>query len=57
MPCVRGACFVAVAQGRLATVADEEQVAEHLDLGALLALAQERCNGLRLELAEEIEEG
>ncbi len=57
MPGVRRAGFVAVAEGRLATVADEEQVSEHLDLGALLAFAEERRDGLALELTEEVEQG
>ncbi|OBQ38969.1 MAG: hypothetical protein AN484_23750 [Aphanizomenon flos-aquae WA102] len=57
MPGVRRAGFVAIAEGRLATVSDEEQVAEHLDFGALLALAEKRRDGLALELAEEVEQG
>ena len=40
MPVMRGQGFIAVAKGRLPTVADEEKVTKHLDLGALLALAQ-----------------
>ena len=57
MPGVARAGFVPIAEGRLPTVADEEEVAEHLDFGALLAFAEQGGDGLALELAEQVEEG
>ena len=57
MPSMGGAGFVAIAERSLTAVTDEEEVTEHLDLGTLLAFAEQRGDRLRLELTEEIEQG
>lgn len=56
MPGVRGAGFVAVAKRCQASVADKEQIAEHLNLRPLLARAEQGRDGHVEMFAEQIEE-
>ncbi len=54
---VVGGCVATVGEIGLAAVADVEEVAEHFDAGALLAVAEEGCDGDAEKLAEKIEQG
>ena len=56
-PVVTGTGVARVAQTGLALVADEEQVAEHLDCIALLAFAEQRRHRHAKVLAQQVEQG